>query len=573
MLDFPIASREMRIAARSAGFYRARLAASATVLVIGILFGTLYHYFGFTRIASIFGVFSFFAIQICLFWGIRVTSDCLSREKREGTIGLLFLTPLKPYEITLGKLIANGLPVVYSLILFLPLASIWTLAGGVRLGDLAILTASALNFLFVSMAIGLFASSWQTERRKAAGWSVWIILGFWMGIPALASVLNHYGCPSILLEILGLFGFPAWYGASFGPGSRAALPITGLIPPWAPLLTMHLVGWMFVGWATLMLKRTWQEHPPRKKFKLREWWSGVCYGSGERRRWRRVKLINKNAFLWLASRNRLAPFRGWLTILILITFIGFASHMMGLIGQLLCVTLALSFMLKVLLASNVGLQISRENEQGTLEMLLSTPLQTGEIISGQQQAAWRPIRVPTLIVMVSLLVLAIVMAFDPPFRVGPTLVPAVLTAAYLVISALDLWTLSWLGIWTVTVVKDPRRAAGSAIARCIFVPIIILAALSVAWGLLNWYFEVGWSPDWRIFALGWFALSFTNDMVWLRIVRQELPAQLRSFSLRKYSQEEPLSLIARAVVVVLRLIFPSGKRRRTALRAVGEKAL
>jgi hypothetical protein len=157
--------------------------------------------------------------------------------------------------------------------------------------------------------------------------------------------------------------------------------------------------------------------------------------------------------------------------------------------------------------------------------------------------------------------------------VGPTLVPAVLTAAYLVISALDLWTLSWLGIWTVTVVKDPRRAAGSAIARCIFVPIIILAALSVAWGLLNWYFEVGWSPDWRIFALGWFALSFTNDMVWLRIVRQELPAQLRSFSLRKYSQEEPLSLIARAVVVVLRLIFPSGKRRRTALRAVGEKAL
>jgi hypothetical protein len=43
-------------------------------------------------------------LLFALLWmvGPVMTADCLSREKREGTIGLLFLTPLRPVEIVLG---------------------------------------------------------------------------------------------------------------------------------------------------------------------------------------------------------------------------------------------------------------------------------------------------------------------------------------------------------------------------------------------------------------------------------------------------------------------------------------
>src|SRR4051812_22609401 len=121
MLDLPIAYREMRVTARSPGFYRARLISSIVLLVIGIAFGILYHYFGVVGALPLIGVLSFVIFQICLFSGAQATSDSLSSEKREGTIGLLLLTNLKPHEITIGKLIANGLVVFYGLFISLPL--------------------------------------------------------------------------------------------------------------------------------------------------------------------------------------------------------------------------------------------------------------------------------------------------------------------------------------------------------------------------------------------------------------------------------------------------------------------
>ena len=41
--------------------------------------------------------------------GRRFTADCLSEEKREGTLGLLFLTDLKGYDVVLGKVAATSL--------------------------------------------------------------------------------------------------------------------------------------------------------------------------------------------------------------------------------------------------------------------------------------------------------------------------------------------------------------------------------------------------------------------------------------------------------------------------------
>src|SRR5262245_3538686 len=45
-----------------------------------------------------------------------VTADCVSHERREGTLGLLFLTDLKGHDVVLGKLVAAGLNAFYALL-------------------------------------------------------------------------------------------------------------------------------------------------------------------------------------------------------------------------------------------------------------------------------------------------------------------------------------------------------------------------------------------------------------------------------------------------------------------------
>src|SRR5437762_6345486 len=55
-----------------------------------------------------------FAFVYCLFIGARLTADCLSEEKRDGTLGLLFLTDLKGYDVVFGKLAATSVNSIYA---------------------------------------------------------------------------------------------------------------------------------------------------------------------------------------------------------------------------------------------------------------------------------------------------------------------------------------------------------------------------------------------------------------------------------------------------------------------------
>ena len=45
--------------------------------------------------------------------GIFLTADCLSDEKRDGTLGLLFLTDLRGYDVVTGKIMATSLRSAY----------------------------------------------------------------------------------------------------------------------------------------------------------------------------------------------------------------------------------------------------------------------------------------------------------------------------------------------------------------------------------------------------------------------------------------------------------------------------
>jgi hypothetical protein len=83
----------------------------------------------------VFWFVSVLAFIWCLFEGPRNTADALSEEKREGTLGLLFLTDLKGYDVVLGKLLATSLTSFYGVLAIVPPLSIPLLLGGVTVGS------------------------------------------------------------------------------------------------------------------------------------------------------------------------------------------------------------------------------------------------------------------------------------------------------------------------------------------------------------------------------------------------------------------------------------------------------
>jgi hypothetical protein len=87
----PIVSRELRVAARKRGTFWVRVAAAATALVIGTGFFLLSLMQG-TRItgmgSELFTVLTWLSLAVGMSAGLFFTSDGLSEEKREGTLGL-----------------------------------------------------------------------------------------------------------------------------------------------------------------------------------------------------------------------------------------------------------------------------------------------------------------------------------------------------------------------------------------------------------------------------------------------------------------------------------------------------
>src|SRR4051794_28693414 len=104
-MKLPIAERELRVAARTPRTYHARMAG-------GFIFGliTVWFFWLFRKAfaagmvpAQTYQFISSLALMTCLFSG-NATADAISSEKRNGTLGLLFLTDLKGIDIIAGKL-------------------------------------------------------------------------------------------------------------------------------------------------------------------------------------------------------------------------------------------------------------------------------------------------------------------------------------------------------------------------------------------------------------------------------------------------------------------------------------
>ena len=136
------------------------------LLLAGLLFGL--HY-GFE---PGLGQQLFAALHCALFGAIWVlvpmlTADCISRERREGTLGLLFLTPLKGTDIVVAKGLAHGLRAVTLWLAVLPVLTIPFLLGGVSWAEAVLSVVVNANAMCWALAAGLLASAWSKAWLRA----------------------------------------------------------------------------------------------------------------------------------------------------------------------------------------------------------------------------------------------------------------------------------------------------------------------------------------------------------------------------------------------------------------------
>lgn len=94
-----------------------------------------------------------------------LTANAVVREREHGTIEQLIVTPIRPWELVVGKLAPYSLLALFNTVEVLLIGSLW-FGVPIRGSVLLILALSAL-FLITSLAIGLLASTIANTQQEA----------------------------------------------------------------------------------------------------------------------------------------------------------------------------------------------------------------------------------------------------------------------------------------------------------------------------------------------------------------------------------------------------------------------
>ena len=254
MSFLPIVERELRVAARRTHSYRTRtlVAFITCVVVSGILITAGQFPTPMKMGQSLFKLLSSLAFVYCLLEGARNTADCLSEEKREGTLGLLFLTDLKGYDVVLGKLLATSLNSFYCLVAVFPAFAISLMLGGVTPGEFWRMVLVLTNTLFLSLCTAMWISSISQDARKAWGAALGLMLAILVG-PWLVDCLIAFSIPkpsnAIFSVLSPVVAAELVYDVEYNAGPAHF---------WWSFFFIQLLSWVFLGLASWTLPKAWK---------------------------------------------------------------------------------------------------------------------------------------------------------------------------------------------------------------------------------------------------------------------------------------------------------------------------
>ncbi len=523
MTLLPIVGRELRVAARRKGVHVMR-----TLVVLGVLIAAVFVFLELKdappqRVGqTLFIVISSGLLLYCVIAGPLLTADCLSEEKREGTLGLLFLTDLKGYDVVLGKLATTSINAIYILLAVFPALALPLLLGGVTAGELQRVVLVCLNTLFLSLTAGLFISSVSLRAQKAAGAASGLMLALTLGLPASGAWLEYmwqvrwsetaFATPSPIFAMITALdrsyrGHPEWF--------------------WISVSVIHSIAWVCLVLACVGVRRTWHDKPKENKSgRLRTLWRAWLLGSPAHRQALRRQLLAVNPYFWRTAREQWKPRAVWLGfgvvgLVWLWGMLKYPDDWSG-IPTYLATAFLMSCIIKGGLATEAGNALGEDRRNAALELVLVTPLTVREIVQGQSLALRRQFFAPGCLVLALCFVFLLLTLVDPGTSGDERANLVCVWMAGMVVFVADGAALAVVGMWQGLTQRQATRATANTAALILVLPWVVFC-VGLLWLSLSHNPNLEW---WAFLAL-WLVPSLVADVGFGLVAWKRLHAEFR----------------------------------------------
>ncbi|HVV00840.1 MAG TPA: ABC transporter permease subunit [Verrucomicrobiae bacterium] len=531
MTVLPIVARELRVACRRRATYWMRVGPVLVVLFIGAwAFVMMREEQGPIMAKSLFGMLTGVAMLYGLLAGVRETSDSLSSEKREGTLGFLFLTDLKGYDVVLGKFAASSLRSIYGMLAVVPALGVPLLLGGVTFGEFGRVALAALNGLFLSLSLGMLVSSVSRSARSAAGGTFWLVASISIAGPVAAArlaFLNHGSSTLYHGLLLTSPGYTYYAGWEY-------LYHRAHTDYWLSLLIVNGVGWVALALASVLARHSWRDRPAgARKVRMRERVQSWMLGDRAERKRFRARLLDRNPFFWLSSRARWRPLMLWLVLCLLGCgwFWGYLKVGRDWLSEpmYLATAIVLNLVMKFWVASEAPRQLAEDRQNGAIELLLATPLTEGEIAKGQLLSLSRQFLGPLILVLA---ITAVLMRLTLKENSSPETL--VFWIGGILMLPADLAAMFFIGLWQGVSARSPRHAASGTLARVMVIPGLAWAVWMFLIGISS-LFSRGPGPGFPFVMVSWFIFGLAADLIFSTHARNKWKTEFRTAAASRYS--------------------------------------
>jgi hypothetical protein len=380
-----ILHREMRIASRRRWTFWSRVVTSVFSFVCGMFLILISAFQGGVTGSYLFLTLVFVSFCFCLIQGVRHAAASVSDEKRDGTLGLLFLTDLRPIDIIAGKLFAVAIPLIQPLLAFLPVLAISVLLGGITGGEIFRAALTLGSILLYSIAAGLFVSSVSRKSEETGQSTIFLLLA----ILALPRIFGRG-------QFHALRYLSPWtaYANISDPGYR----VNGQEFLYSLLVTNLFSVGLLLG-SGFFIRRRWEDRPTVHLKSAAIGISKPRISSAKR-----AALLDRNPGEWLAARHAMGPLATALFILLSLAVSVFAAFVAnsssfggaggpGKVAALIVLTLG-GLLILVRLASQASYSLAEARQSGAIEMMISTPMDPKCLITGQVASLGRQFLAP-----------------------------------------------------------------------------------------------------------------------------------------------------------------------------------
>jgi len=532
MTLLPVVARELRVASRRASSYWGRaLAALVGLSVFAWFFGFTNHGSAQRMGQALFGITTTLAYVFASLTGVLFSADSISREKREGTLGLLFLTDLRGVDVALGKLTASSLAAVYGLLAVVPVLGICLLLGGVTGAEYFRVIAVLACVLLTSLSIGLLASTQAQDSVRAVALA-FTLVALWqfgapicLGIVAMTLKSAGLGNPDSDFESFIVFTPITAMGNAFADGYQRH-PVRFL----GSLSACGVLGVALAVFASWRLPRIWQVSE-----------SNVRRGFGQRlarlrfpspTSWQRYRsaVLALHPVAWLGGRHWLRRWLVWAWLAgVVLVYLGLAL-LSGDDGwwDLPPLVLASFFchaLLKFWAALEAPRQFFADRCSGALELLLTTPVDGPDLVCGNRLTLRRQFFWPAVAIGTFDLALMLGQLINHPTEGDNDLflVFAVVRVATLF---LDLHAIAWLGMWT-GLSAQGNRSSVFVVLKVLFLPWAVMFVIVPAFSL-GFLRHSSSGVNWAIVTLlAWLVLTLANNLLWVLPAKRGLRSRFR----------------------------------------------